>query len=587
MKSIKYIGIAALSFLMLSCGEKMDFPKSEAQKEDGGLVEMTFSTTIDNEQGKTVLVDGKDICFQSTDHISIFDGAANRDLTASIPGGASRAAKADFTGMVADVATYYALYPYTSGATLDGTAIKGVKIPSEQVAVASTFDPAANPSVCVADDSHKLTLKNVGAYLKFTVPSGKTYSKVVVISNDASVIAGTVNVTVSPTDAPAVDMNNIVNPSSKVTLTGTMEAGSTYYVVVLPTALTGGLTMQFYSDGKLLGNKSSKNELTLTRAKVKNLGTVQPVIPVKPEGDVIPGVFTINAKGDKVQFASGNLQYQASSNTWRFAEAQYIALGQGGGNQTAAESRATQSEWIDLFGWGCTGIRHEGMTYSSYQPWATSVDSKDYYKQEAKELSVENYTDWGYLFSDADNEWFTLSKDEWMYLNNSRSNSDGNTYIVPNKRPYYAYIEVEDVPGDIYFADDWTYEKWPSDVEKPTYFNHCGGGGKTTYGSYTAEEFAKIEATGVVFFPLTGYRNGETVGDGLKRPSGTGDRVGIYCTRTPKDGTASAIYVFTSGDGRYSVGNTASQTAIGTNIPGGTENDAHEGYAVRLVRKVK
>ena len=468
-----------------------------------------------------------------------------------------------------------------------------MNIPSAQTAVASTFDPAANPSVCVGNNRHKLNLKNVGAYLKFTVPSDKTYSKVVVISNDASVIAGTVNVTVSPTDAPAIDMTtkNIANPSNKVTLTGTMEAGSTYYVVVLPTALAGGLTMEFYgSDGKLLGKESSKNELTVARAKVKNLGTVSPVSPVKPEGEVVPGVFTINSKGDQVQFAKGNLQYQASTNTWKFAEAQYIALGQGGGNQTVAESRATQSEWIDLFGWGCTGIRHEGMTYNSYQPWATSTNSQDYYKQQAKELSVENYTDWGCLFSDADNEWFTLSKDEWLYLNNSRSNSDGSTTIQTSnkdKRPYYAYIEVNGVPGDLYFADDWTYDKWPSDVTKPTYFNHCGSAGSTTYGSYTVDEFKKIEATGAVFFPITGFRKGVAVGEGLKRPAGTGNRVGIYSTRTPKNQTQAAIYVFTSGDGRYSNGSTTSQTAIGTNIPGGTENDAHEGYAVRLVRKVK
>ena len=580
MKSIKYISLFALSFFALSCSEELDNPWSEAQKEDCGLVEMTFSTTIDNEQTRTVLVDGTDIYFQSTDHISIFDGTQNRDFTACIPGGASRASKADFNGVAASADTYYALYPYTSTAKLNGTTIKGVNIPSEQTAVASTFAPAANPSVCVAN-RRKLNLKNVGAYLKFTVPSDKTYSKVVVISNDGRAIAGTVNVTVSPTDDPVIDMENISNRSNKVTLTGTMEAGSTYYVVVLPTALNGGLTMQFYNEGELLGNKSSNNALTVTRAKVKDLGTVIPVQPVEPE--VVPGEFTINSKGDKIQFAKGNLQYQASTNTWKFADAQYIALGQGGGNQTA-ENRATQSEWIDLFGWGCTGIRHEGMTYNSYQPWATSTNSQDYYKREAQELSVENYTDWGCLFSDKNNEWFTLSKAEWEYLNNSRG-GDNNQYIVPGKRPYYAYVEVNGVPGDLYFADDWTYEKWPSALvdKKPT-FNSCGRGSETQ-GSYTVEEFKLIEATGVVFFPVSGYRNGITVS--TERSSGdASDRLGIYWTRTPVDASHYAVNVFASGDGRYSRPYSG-QTAIGANIPRNTTNVAHEGYAVRLVRKVK
>ena len=570
--------------MTFSCSKEMDYAKPKEQKENG-FVEMSFNTSVDPELTKTIVVDGTDIYFQSTDHISIFDGDGNKDFAARIPGGASQAANANFIGKALEVDTYYALYPYTATATLDGATIKGVTIPVEQTAVASTFDPAANPSVCasVRDDEDNLTLslKNVGSYLKFTVPSGKTYSKVVLISNDAGAIAGTVDVTVSSTDAPAI---NVVEPSNKVTLTGNMVAGSTYYVVVLPTTLTGGLTMEFYTDDKLLGNRYSKNALTTNRSKVKNLGEVKP--KDNPNYPVVPGAFTINAAGDKVFFAKGNLQYQASSSTWRFAPNQWDYLGNNteiGGNTTSS-GRDTQEKWIDLFGFGCTGIRHEGMSYNSYQPWATSIVSQDYYKQEAKELSVTNYTDWGYLFSDANNEWFTLSKDEWLYLNNSRPNRTNETYIkTGSKCPYYAYIEVEGVKGDIYFADDWTYDKWPSDVKKPDYFNSCGSR-STTYGSYSAEEFAKIEATGVVFFPLTGYREGTNFS--LRR-GGTesSDDLGFYWTRTPVEASSYGVYIFTSGDGRISKGN--EQTAIGANQPRGTQNDAHEGYAVRLVRRAK
>lgn len=448
---------------------------------------------------------------------------------------------------------------------------------------AGSSAPAANPSVCVANES-TLSLKNVGSYLKFTVPSGKTYSKVVLISNDAGAIAGTVDVTVSSTEAPTI---NVVEASNKVTLTGTMVAGSTYYLVVLPTTLTGGLTMEFYSDGKLLGNRCSKNALTTNRAKVKNLGEVKP--KDNPNYPVVPGAFTINAAGDKVFFAKGNLQYQASSSTWRFAEHQWDAICGKAGNTTEEASRATQEDWIDLFGFGCTGIRHEGMSYNSYQPWATSTVSQDYYKQEAKELSVKNYTDWGYLFSDANNEWFTLSREEWLYLNNSRENRTNRTDIKTGSQcPYYAYIQVGNttdgyVRGDIYFADDWTFDKWPSDVKKPTYFNYCGSNGRATQGTYTYEEFAKIEATGVVFFPLTGYREG--IKFSLNRGVEVYDDMGFYWTRTPVEASSYGVYIFTSGDGRISKGN--EQTAIGANQPRGTQNDAHEGYAVRLVRRAK
>ena len=39
------------------------------------------------------------------------------------------------------------------------------------------------------------------------------------------------------------------------------------------------------------------------------------------------GRFTINANGDQVIFSQGNLQYQASTQTWRFAEHQYDFVG--------------------------------------------------------------------------------------------------------------------------------------------------------------------------------------------------------------------------------------------------------------------
>ncbi|MBQ5532192.1 MAG: Ig-like domain-containing protein, partial [Bacteroidales bacterium] len=40
--------------------------------------------------------------------------------------------------------------------------------------------------------------------------------------------------------------------------------------------------------------------------------------------------FTVNGQGGKVLFSPGNLQYQASTNTWRFAEHQYDYVGDGG-----------------------------------------------------------------------------------------------------------------------------------------------------------------------------------------------------------------------------------------------------------------
>ena len=39
------------------------------------------------------------------------------------------------------------------------------------------------------------------------------------------------------------------------------------------------------------------------------------------EGTLL-GRFTVNSNGDQVVFAKGTLQYQASTQTWRFADSQ-------------------------------------------------------------------------------------------------------------------------------------------------------------------------------------------------------------------------------------------------------------------------
>ena len=81
--------------------------------------------------------------------------------------------------------------------------------------------------------------------------------------------------------------------------------------------------------------------------------------PVVWEEGVLPGRFTVNAKGLQVQFAQGNLQYQASSHTWRFAEHQYDIVGDATignvyENGVKSDNTAISSAyngWIDLYGW--------------------------------------------------------------------------------------------------------------------------------------------------------------------------------------------------------------------------------------------
>ena len=90
----------------------------------------------------------------------------------------------------------------------------------------------------------------------------------------------------------------------------------------------------------------------------EDIAPIIPDSPIVPDG-VLPGLFSVSATR-QVRFSQGNLQYQASTNTWRFAEHQYDYVGTQtadrygnyGGNVSGSDNRSissTYSGWIDLF----------------------------------------------------------------------------------------------------------------------------------------------------------------------------------------------------------------------------------------------
>ena len=234
---------------------------------------------------------------------------------------------------------------------------------------------------------------------------------------------------------------------------------------------------------------------------------------------------------DQVYFSQGNLQYQASTNTWRFAENQYNACGgsngtgnkvpyrnTGSGNQTAAASRSTQANWIDLFGWGTSGYHDPSDTYNLYyQPWESTYNNKvsaDYntygYGPSTNVLPVnhslseypatKNY-DWGVYnaISNGGNSaglWRTLTGPEWDFLIYGRSNASnlrGSATIWNTDSN--AVIGV----GLILLPDDWVK---PSDCA----FSSVTTDGYGTNNYQVDAGWAKMEEAGAVFLPAAGGR---------------------------------------------------------------------------------
>lgn len=190
----------------------------------------------------------------------------------------------------------------------------------------------------------------------------------------------------------------------------------------------------------------------------------------------------------QVKFAPGNLQYQASTKTWRFAEHQYDIIGLE--NEKISDS---YDGWIDLFGWG-TGEK----------PTNTSgVEPND-------TLDV----DWGVnkIGSDSAFTWRTLTDDEWVYIFYGRENAP----IL------FGLGTVNGVHGAIILPDKWESFKGkpaftPSSshglANKEGVYYYNDEGGNFSLNTYTVSQWKKMESFGAIFLPASGMRRGTGLHD--------------------------------------------------------------------------
>lgn len=195
-----------------------------------------------------------------------------------------------------------------------------------------------------------------------------------------------------------------------------------------------------------------------------------------------------------VYFSPGNLQYQASTNTWRFALHQYDCIGMK--NERISE---TYDGWIDMFGWGTSGF--DCGNGGCYKPYDFS--SKYIYGPSDDQNLADEYRncDWGVYnpISNGGNQagqWRTLTKDEWDYLMNGRSNA--------SRKRFHCCIDGKN--GVIILPDN---HQWPDGLA----INFSNFYNKTIY---ELEDWEEIESIGAIFLPTTGYRsqndvNGPTV----------------------------------------------------------------------------
>jgi hypothetical protein len=183
-------------------------------------------------------------------------------------------------------------------------------------------------------------------------------------------------------------------------------------------------------------------------------------------------MFSINPNGDQVRFSQGNLQYNTSTQIWRFTERQYSIIN---------DYERFTNTWIDLFGWG-----------TGNNPTLTSTNPVDY----------STFVDWGVNAisngGGVPNFWRTLSNSEWEYIINTRSDAFTKRGLAT----------VNDVIGMVLLPDNWVMPTGlPSFNTAHNFYSD---------NVYTISQWVEMEAAGAVFMPYGYFRDGTQIyGNGL------------------------------------------------------------------------
>ena len=238
-----------------------------------------------------------------------------------------------------------------------------------------------------------------------------------------------------------------------------------------------------------------------------------------PEG-AIDGLFSVGPT-KKVYFSQGNLQYQASTNTWRFAEHQWdfvgstvVGYGEPGGTVSGSSNHFISEMydgWIDLFGWGTSGwnngnVYHQPYDYETLGGWNADWSGYGYGPTDGTNYNnsltgIYANSDWGVFNSISNgcnlpNQWRTLTQSEWDYIFNERVTASGIRY---------AMARVNDVNGIVLLPDYW---------DSSTYQLNDTNQSDTGFSSNVIDISTWIDTmqeNGAVFLPASGSRNGTAV----------------------------------------------------------------------------
>lgn len=232
------------------------------------------------------------------------------------------------------------------------------------------------------------------------------------------------------------------------------------------------------------------------------------------------GMFTI-ADNIKVRFAPGNLQYQPSTDTWRFAEHQYDVT-----HLSAADVTMEYEGWIDEFTW-------------SYDQFSDIGCSRGHCEFDWGGYSIING-------GNKPNAWFTLKDYDWKEIFVYRKNADNlwgcgtingiegiiilpDNWALPQGLIFNAGVKKGLAPY-VYPDDGSAVPVWYDGVGYDNYYYNPNRD-NFKHNTYSIEDWQKMAKAGAIFLPSEegGYWTGFASDDNAESVAWCGDDFLVVC----------------------------------------------------------
>ena len=331
---------ATLIPALSSCNVARTLPEKEEiiseEKSNGGNTPkvVVISATMENRDTKTSLgpYNGSNypVLWSSGDKFSLLSAGANEQFTIS------NTDNGEFSGTIADeYAEHWALYPYSSSASISGSTIT-FSLPETQSYADHSFGNGALPMAGKLNGTD-ISFKNLCGMLRIALTGSSKVQSITVSDNDGAALCGTATVNTGNLSAGAS-----VSGKTEVKLdcgSGVQLSGSavSFYIVVPVGVFGNGFTMTVKTDGGTY-EKSTTADNTIVRSEAKSM-------PELSQSSLTPAAETFNIMNSVVKEYIENESFtdsELNSGTSKFTNGGYKSKAD---NLWKQNSGAQHTDW--------------------------------------------------------------------------------------------------------------------------------------------------------------------------------------------------------------------------------------------------